>query len=104
MLDPKTLDEMARKFTANLPEGVQQFQREVEQNVRASLQAGFSRLDLVTREEFDAQARVLARTRAQLEELTQRVEALEAAAAGGGDAAAPAGEKPQDTQGQDKKA
>lgn len=93
MLDPKTLDEMARKFTANLPEGVQQFQREVEQNVRASLQAGFSRLDLVTREEFDAQARVLARTRAQLEELVQRVEALEAAAQ------APAGTAQEGTEG-----
>ncbi len=80
MLDSKTIDELARRLTASLPAGVREFQAEMEKNVRGSLQAGFSRLDLVTREEFDAQAKVLARTRAHLDELAERVAALESAA------------------------
>ena len=78
MLDPKTLDELARKFTDNLPPGLKDLQQEFEKNVRAGLQNTFSKLDLVTREEFDAQAKVLARTRAQVEALSERVSALEA--------------------------
>lgn len=80
MLDPKSLDEMARKLAQNLPPGLRDFQQEMERNMRASLQGVFSRLDLVTREEFDAQAKVLARTRAHLETLELRVAALEAGA------------------------
>lgn len=51
--------------------------RDVERNVRAMLSQGFSKLDLVTREEFDAQSQVLARTRSRLEELERRVAELE---------------------------
>lgn len=77
MMDTRSIDELARRLTANLPPGVREFQEEVEKNVKASLQSGFSRLDLVTREEFDAQAKVLARTRQRLEELERRVARLE---------------------------
>ncbi|MFP4827639.1 accessory factor UbiK family protein [Paraburkholderia sp. BR10879] len=51
--------------------------RDVERNVRALLSQGFSKLDLVTREEFDAQTQVLVRTRQRLEELERRVAELE---------------------------
>ena len=51
--------------------------RDVERNVRAMLSQGFSKLDLVTREEFDAQTQVLVRTRTRLEELERRVAELE---------------------------
>lgn len=77
MLDPKQLDEFARRFTESLPAGVREFQQEMEKNVRTAMQAAFSRMDLVTREEFDAQAKVLARTRAQLDELQTQVQSLE---------------------------
>lgn len=80
MLDPKSLDEMARKLAQSLPPGLREFQQEMERNMRATLQSMFSRLDLVTREEFDAQAKVLARTRAHLETLETRIAALEAVA------------------------
>ncbi|NLA21385.1 accessory factor UbiK family protein [Burkholderia cepacia] len=50
--------------------------KDVERNVKAMLSQGFSKLDLVTREEFDTQAQVLARTRVRLEEL-ERVAELE---------------------------
>jgi BMFP domain-containing protein YqiC len=52
--------------------------RDVEDNFRAVLQSGLSRLDLVTRQEFDVQAGVLRRTREQLEALEARLRALEA--------------------------
>lgn len=51
--------------------------KDIEKNVKAMLTQGFSRLDLVTREEFDIQAQVLAKTRAKLEALEARVAALE---------------------------
>lgn len=51
--------------------------RDLESNLRAMLAAGFNRLDLVTREEFDVQRKILARTREQLESLQARIEELE---------------------------
>ena len=55
--------------------------KDVERNVKALMAGAFSRMDLVTREEFDVQAKVLARTREKLSELERRVAELEAAAA-----------------------
>jgi ubiquinone biosynthesis accessory factor UbiK len=52
--------------------------KDLEKNVKAMLSQGFSRLDLVTREEFDVQAQVLAKTRAKLDALEARVAEMEA--------------------------
>jgi len=52
--------------------------KDIERNVKAMMTQGFSKLDLVTREEFDIQAQVLAKTRAKLEALEARVAQLEA--------------------------
>lgn len=52
--------------------------KDVEKNVKAMLSQGFSRLDLVTREEFDVQAQVLAKTRAKVDALEARLAELEA--------------------------
>ena len=52
--------------------------KDIEKNVKAMLSQGFSKLDLVTREEFDVQMQVLAKTRAKLEALEARVTELEA--------------------------
>lgn len=54
--------------------------KDIEKNVKAMLSSGFSKLDLVTREEFDVQAQVLAKTRTRLEALEARVAELEAQA------------------------
>ncbi len=54
--------------------------KDLEKNVKSALTQGFSKLDLVTREEFDVQTQVLARTRARLEALETRVDELEAQA------------------------
>jgi BMFP domain-containing protein YqiC len=52
--------------------------KDIEKNVKAMMSQGFSKLDLVTREEFDIQAQVLAHTRAKLEALEAQITALEA--------------------------
>ncbi len=75
--DPSTLDELARKLGESLPPQLRALQQDVEQNFRAVLQSGLAKLDLVTRQEFDVQAGVLARTREKLEALEQRLADLE---------------------------
>lgn len=77
MLDPKQLDDLARRLADSMPPGLRQLQSDLERNFRAALQSAFSRMDLVTREEFDVQQAVLARTRARLEALEREVAALE---------------------------
>ena len=78
MSQANLFDEIARRVGEVLPPGVRGLQDELEKNVRAGLQSTFSRLDLVTREEFDVQQAVLARTRARLEQLERQVAELEA--------------------------
>ncbi len=75
MTNPKILDEIGAKVSellANSPA------RDLEKNARALLTSGLSRLDLVTRDEFEIQGEVLARAQAKLAELEQRVIQLEA--------------------------
>ena len=79
MMDTGKLDELARKLIDALPGNVRDLRAEVEKNFRGALHSGFAKMDLVTREEFDVQAAVLARTRAKLESLEKQVAALEAA-------------------------
>lgn len=74
MIDPRILDEIAArlsKVVADSPIG------EVEKNARALLAGFFTKLDLVSREEFDIQTQVLQRTRAKLNELEDRLQKLE---------------------------
>lgn len=78
MFDTKQVDELARSVLDKLPSGLRDVQRDLEKNLHAALQSALSRLDLVTREEFDVQAAVLLRTREKLEALEQRVASLEA--------------------------
>ncbi|KFI22347.1 ubiquinone biosynthesis accessory factor UbiK [Nitrosococcus oceani] len=80
MIEPKLLDELARKLADAVPPGLQDFQRDVEKNFRAVLSSTFAKFDLVTREEFDVQQAVLERTRMKLEHLATQVASLEAQA------------------------
>lgn len=75
MTDTRLLEEMDRKMKEILARGPA---ADIEKNLRVLLQSAFSRLDLVTREEFDVQREVLARTRAKLAELEAKLAALEA--------------------------
>lgn len=83
MIDPKAFDDLAKRFTDALPPSFRQFQAEMEKNLHAALQTAFAKLELVTREEFEVQQGVLARTRAKLEELEKQVAELETKASGG---------------------
>ena len=80
MLDPKILEEFSAKMSALLANSPA---RDIEKNAKAVLSGVFSKLDLVTREEFDIQSQVLARTREKLKALEARVDALEKARNGG---------------------
>ena len=82
MIDPKAFEDLAKRFADAVPPGFRQFQAEMEKNFHAALQAAFAKLELVTREEFDVQQAVLARTRAKLEELEKQVAELEGKAPG----------------------
>src|SRR5687768_12208626 len=75
--DPKSLDELARRLAESVPPGIAALRDDLERNFKAVLQAGLSKLDLVTRQEFDIQAAVLRRSRERLEELEKRIAALE---------------------------
>lgn len=80
-MDPKRIDELARKLAAVLPDGINDLRTDMERNFRAVLQGTLARMDVVTREEFDVQSGVLARTREKVEQLLQRLEELEKALA-----------------------
>ena len=78
MIDLGQLDELARRLSSLVPQGVREGRDELQQNFKSVLQAGLGKLDLVTREEFDVQRAVLLRTREQLEALQRTVAELEA--------------------------
>jgi len=78
LIDPKILDEIARRIAEVLPAGLGNLPNEFRANLRSVVSSTLARADLVTREEFDVQSAVLARTRAKLEALESKVAALEA--------------------------
>jgi len=77
MKDPFRIDDLARRLAGAVPPALRSMQEDLEANFRAVLRSGLSRLDLVTRDEFDAQTKVLERTRARLKELESRLAQLE---------------------------
>jgi ubiquinone biosynthesis accessory factor UbiK len=77
MLNSKTLDELAARIGKAFEASPA---KDIEKNIKAMLQSGLTRLDLVTRQEFDIQAEVLRKTREKVERLEARVAALEAVA------------------------
>ena len=78
MINATTLDELAQRLAAVVPPGMKEAGEDLGRNFRAILQSGLGKLDLVTREEFEVQREVLARTREKLAELEHRVARLEA--------------------------
>ena len=78
MIDLNHIDELARRLSSLVPPGLRESRDELQQNFKSVLQSGLSKLDLVTREEFEVQRAVLLRTREKLEQLQRAVAELEA--------------------------
>ena len=86
MIDLNHIDDLARRLGGLLPPGLREGREEIQENFKSVLQSGLSRLDLVSREEFEVQRAVLLRTREKLEALQRQVAQLESQL--GGNAAA----------------
>ena len=82
MIDVHVIDQLAHRLATLVPPGLAQAREDMESNFRDVLAHGLRRLDLVTREEFDAQRAVLDRAREQVTQLEKRVAELEAARQG----------------------
>ena len=76
-MSDKFINDLAGKLADSVPEGIRALREDLESNFRSVLDSGLSRLDLVTREEFEVQEAVLARTREKLEALEKRLAELE---------------------------
>ena len=79
MTEPRrpSIDELIDQVMSALPADMQQMKADFDEQLRLALKSVFSRMDLVTREEFDVQAALLARTRERLEDMIQRLDELE---------------------------
>ncbi|YAF35183.1 ubiquinone biosynthesis accessory factor UbiK [Klebsiella pneumoniae] len=78
MIDPKKIEQIARQVHESMPKGLRDLGEDVEKKIRQALQSrDLTRLDLVSREEFDVQTQVLLRTREKLALLEQRLNDLE---------------------------
>ena len=75
--NPKQLDDLTDRLIDLLPTGVKDMQQDLEKNIRALMQNTLAKMNLVTREEFDVQSAVLARTREKLEKLEKQLADLE---------------------------
>ncbi len=76
MIDLAQLDELARRLSSLVPPGLREGREELQQNFKSVLQTGLGKLDLVTREEFEVQRAVLARTREKLDALERSLAEL----------------------------
>lgn len=76
MIDSKTIDELANKLSELVPDGIKNAGDDLGKQFKQALQSGLAKMDLVTREEFDAQTKVLERTREKLEALEKKVAEL----------------------------
>jgi ubiquinone biosynthesis accessory factor UbiK len=72
-----SIENLARKLAESVPDGMRSIASDLETNFRGVLRSGLNKLDLVTREEFEVQEAVLARTRKKLERLETKLQELE---------------------------
>ena len=77
MFDPKAIDDIASRLAGAIPPSLNNLKEDLEKTFHAILQGALGKLDLVTREEFEVQKMVLAKTRSKLEDLEKRVTEME---------------------------
>jgi BMFP domain-containing protein YqiC len=85
-MESLSVNEIAKRLLAGLPRAVRGAQADLENNFRTVLRSTLGKLDLVTRDEFDVQTKVLERTRARLAVLEARLAQLEQASGSSGSA------------------
>ena len=85
-MEALSINELAQRLLASLPAAVRGAQADLEKNFRVVLHNSLGKMDLVTRDEFDVQTKVLERTRARLALLEARLAELEQASRGTGSA------------------
>jgi BMFP domain-containing protein YqiC len=73
----ESIENIARKLAEAVPEGQKSVREDLEGNFRSVLKASLAKLDLVTRDEFEVQEAVLAKTRSKLEALEARLKEIE---------------------------
>lgn len=76
-MDPKKLDELAEKIAKIIPPGFQELQSEIKKDIKAIMQSALTKLDLVSREEFDVQTKVLLRLKKQISDLEKQLDAID---------------------------
>lgn len=74
MFETKQLEALTKKLVDSLPAGLKNLEDEIQQQFKDILSAAFNRMDLVTREEFDVQLKVLEKTREKVDLLEELVE------------------------------
>jgi len=77
VIDPKILDDFAKRLAEVVPQSARDLHQDIEKNLRAVVTGTFNKLNLVTREEFEIQQNVLLRTRSKVEKLEEQVAELE---------------------------
>lgn len=77
MLDPKMIDELSKSISQLIPSDLKTLKEDADKHIKLAVQAALSKLDLVTREEFDVQSKILAKTRAKLDALEKKLSELE---------------------------
>ena len=81
MIDPREIEKIAQEWAQRLaqflPPGLKGLRQELETNFHAMLQTGLEKLDLVSREQFEAQRALLASSREKLDKLEKRIKELE---------------------------
>ena len=76
MFDPKILNDLSKQFIDNLPPAFKSMHQELDKTFRMVMESVFSKLEFVSRQDFDAQARLLAENKIKLETLQKEFEAL----------------------------
>ena len=77
MIDYRKLDDLMDKLLGVLPEGAKHMHRDIESNMRAVLESGLRKMNLVNREEFDVQSALLGRLQDRVKQLEQQLKDLE---------------------------
>lgn len=77
MINNQNLNDLADKLSSVLPDSVKTLKSDISSNIKAVLESGLREMNLVSREEFDVQSALLARTLKKLDKLEKQIEDLQ---------------------------